>query len=208
TRLPHVADVLRTGNDAIADVQIISLIPGEPEESVVPILVPIKDNQSRVLGLVGIWLKAGVLEDIARKGAPLGGKGSVISVLDQHGIRIANSLGAAVLYHSTGPVPDVARQQMVKEQRFGTDTAERLKRILAFPEMYERAVAREPDEQLFEGRSMANDEDYVGVARRLDSVQWTVFLMIPKGDIGGPITALSRKVVLWSTPIVLIGVGI
>jgi hypothetical protein len=102
----------------------------------------------------------------------------------------------------------VARRRMVEQRRFGPDTAKYLEEVLAFPEQYERAVAEQPDAGMFEGRSQANDEVYVGVGCRLETVPWTVFLMHPKGDINQPVHAVFRKVALWSAPVVLLGLGI
>src|SRR5262249_48910292 len=57
---------------------------------------------------------------------------------------------------------------------------------------------------LFEGRTDANGEAYVGVASRLETVPWTVFFMFPEGDVAGPVTATFLKVFLWCGPVVLL----
>src|SRR5438874_8723978 len=96
---------------------------------------------------------------------------------------------------------------MVERQRFGPATEERLTDVRAFPEQYQRAVADRMDEELFEGHSAAIDRDYVGVGRRLDAVPWTVFLMLPRGEINRPVFDLFLKVALWCLPVVLLGLA-
>src|SRR5262249_11029256 len=131
------------------------------------------------------------------------GEGSVVSVLDEHGIRIAHS-DPSVLYRPTGPLSDSTQQRMVREQRFGPDTTKDLEGVRAFSGQYERATAAKPDDHLFEGRSGANDESYVGVASRLKTVPWTVFFMFPEDDVAGPVVALFHKVALWCAPLVFL----
>jgi C4-dicarboxylate-specific signal transduction histidine kinase len=203
SRLPDVRKALDTGRAAIGDVQVVQLVQGQPAVAVIPVLEPILDPQKRVLGLVALWLKAGRLNEIAAEG-PV--KSGVVSVLDAHGIRIALSVPdrEKVLYRPTGPVPGAARQRMVSERRFGPDTARDLDGVLAFPQQYERATAANPDNQLFEGRTQANNETYVGGASRLKSVPWTVFFMFPEQDVTSPVVALFRRVALWCAAVVFL----
>src|SRR5262245_32333600 len=148
--LPHVREALETGQKAVGQVQVLPLFGNPAPEAVIPVIEPIKDNQGHVLGFVTLSLKAKVVEDIVKQGTALGGKGSVVSVLDRYGIRIAHSEPEKVLYRPTGPLPETARQRMIEEQRFGPDTAKDLAEVLAFPEQYERAVAEKPAARMFE----------------------------------------------------------
>ncbi|HKB37152.1 MAG TPA: ATP-binding protein, partial [Gemmataceae bacterium] len=202
--LPGVRESLATRKKVIGEVQFVRPLSLQPDEAVIPVVEPIKDG-SRVVGLVAAWLKARRLEDFAIRGTKLG-EGSIVSVLDRHGIRLALSAPERekFLYRPTGPLDPASKQRMITERRFGPDTAEYLKEVVAFPRQYERAVASEPDAALFEGRTDANGEAYVGVASRLETVPWTVFFMFPEGDVAGPVTATFLKVFLWCGPVVLL----
>jgi PAS domain S-box-containing protein len=203
-RLPYVRATVEKGKGLIADLRFESLFPGRPAEAVIPVTQPIKDDEGKVDGVVVLWIKAKALDTLVTKGQKLGGEGSIVSVLDRYGIRIAHSIPERVLYHPAGPLGDNARR-MIQEQRFGPETTKDLDEVFSFPEEYERATGPAPDENLFEGRSGANDEHYVGVARRLDTVPWTVFLIFPRGDIGAPIRKLFSRVALFCVPLVLLG---
>ena len=203
-QVPHIRAALASGNGGVADVQFAPLFVDRPAVPVIPMIGPVKDQKGRVLGLIVLWVKAQALNNIVTKGTALGGAGSVVSVLDEHGIRIGHSLPDQVLYRPTGPL-GAAGQRMIQEQRFGPDTAEDLEKALAFPKLYERAISPDPDNGLFEGRSQANDEVYVGVGRRLETVPWTIFLMLPRGDLGHPVVALIHRVALLCAPVVLLG---
>jgi tRNA A-37 threonylcarbamoyl transferase component Bud32 len=209
-QLPHIREALARGKGGVADVQFASLFADKPAVPVIPVIEPVKDQNGRMRGLVVLWVKAQALNHFVKKGPSLGREGIIISVLDKHGIRIAtsHSLSEEVLYRPTGPLPAAARRTMIQEQRFGPDTEADLAEVLAFPEQYERAVASEPDEELFEGRSGANEEIYVGVARRLNTVNWNVFVLLPQGAINKPILALFRQVFLLCAPVVLLGLGV
>src|SRR5262249_38830460 len=108
------------------------------------------------------------------------------------------------LYHPTGPVPAAARQRMVAEGRLGPNTAAYLNDVIAFDKQHERAIAPEPATALFEGRTDANGEAYVGVAARLKTVTWTVFVMFPAGRVGKPVRETCGQVALWCVTVVLL----
>jgi PAS domain S-box-containing protein len=203
--LPGVREALATGEKVVGEVQFVRPLALQPEMPVIPVVEPIQDG-SRVVGLVAVWLKARRLEDFAIRGTKLG-EGSIVSVLDHHGIRLALSVPERekFLYRPTGPLDAADKQRMITERRFGPDTAEYLKEVVAFPRQHERAIASEPDAALFEGRTDANGEVYVGVASRLETgPRWTVFFMFPEGDVAGPVTATFLKVFLWCGPVVLL----
>ena len=203
TRLSCVHRALETGRGGVADVQFVSLVRGRSATDVIPVIEPIKKG-TRVLGLglVIVWIRAQALNDIVKKNETLGGEGGVVSILDEHGVRIAHSGPEGVLYHPTAPLSPEVRRKV--GERFRDGPEERLAETLAFPEQYRRAVAKEPEEGMFEGHSQANGAAYVGVGRRLETVPWTVFLLQPRGDINRPILELLYRVAKWCIPAVLL----
>lgn len=204
-RLPHVNAALESGVGGIDDVQFTDLYPNQPAEPVIPVTAVVKSEQQKVLGLIVLWVKLDGLNDILKRNQSVAGPGSFIAVLDREGIRIGHSIGSEAMFKPTGPVRPAAAQQMIQRQRFGSETEANLNAASEFPEQHQRALADQPDEELFEGRSHFNNRDYVGVARRLDTVRWTVFVMMPRGDINKPVVALLLRVVYWCTPVVLLG---
>ena len=200
-RLSCVRQALETGSGGVADVQFVSLVRGRPAVDVIPVIEPIK-NGTRVLGLVIVWIRAQALNDIVKKNATLGGEGGIVSILDEHGIRIAHSRPDGVLYPPTGPLSTETRHRT--DERFRGGAGGRLAEPLAFPEQFRRAIGEEPIDVLFAGRSQANGEAYVGVGHRLETAPWTVFLMQPRGDVNRPILELLRRVALWCIPVVVL----
>ena len=204
-RLSCVCQALESGNGGVADVRFVSLVRGRPAVDVIPVIEPIK-NGTRVLGLVIVWIRAQALNDIVKINETLGGEGGVISILDEHGVRIAHSRPEGVLYRPSGPLTAEARRKVGERFRGGPE--QRLTETLAFPEQYRRAVAKEPEEGMFEGRSQANGEAYVGVGRRLQTTPWTVFLLQPTGNVNRPVVDLLRRVALWCVPVMLLFLGL
>jgi signal transduction histidine kinase/CheY-like chemotaxis protein len=192
------------GTPFISDVFAATPLP-EPT-SVVGYAVPVLGNDRRLLGVVGVFIHANSLWDTVRGANGRAGPGSFSVVYDRHGVRIAHSFNENEVFRPGGPLPRDVIATMVKERRFGDATAALLESPSSMPEEFKRVVGPLPaGEQSFIGYSPANDQPNLAVTRKLRSVPWTLFCLIPVASIEVPITQLAITTATGGAVLVLLG---
>jgi signal transduction histidine kinase len=164
-------------------------------------LVPVRGRSGAVLGLVALWVRALALWDMARTSNGLAGPESFAVLFDQQGIRIAHTYSDGIVFHPGGALDGSVVEALVAEGRFGPKTRELLQDVRAFPEQFERARSSSPEGGLFRGFAPVNSKWNYGVARRLQTVPWTLFYMIPEQGLNAQIAAATRKTVFFAAAI-------
>jgi PAS domain S-box-containing protein len=160
---------------------------------------PVLDERKRVSGLLVVLVRGDKLWDILQKAEGRAGVGSYASLYDSHGIRIAHSDNRGILFHPAGPIPPREAEEMVRDKRFGARTQDFLNEVRPFPEQFTLARGGHPaaEDSRLDASAPENQEENLGVARRLESVPWTVFLMVPKANVAGaPIAGLFLGVLV------------
>src|SRR5262249_11215352 len=159
----------------------------------------------RLVGVAVLWARAEAFWDIIRReGHERAGPNSYVSFLDEHGVRIGHSSTKMLQYSPAGPLDEAEVREMVREKRFGDDTEARLRDVKPFPEQFERARAAEPDRGLFQRYARANDQVNFGVATRLETAPWTLFVMVPRRDLTAPLDKLFLQVLFLCVPVILL----
>ncbi len=183
--------------DALAGRRLISdLHLAEPEVGRLPTiayLAPVRGAQNQLLGLVALWVKARSLWSLARTSSALAGSSSFAVVLDEHGVRIAHTLGEVQLFRPSGTLDPTSIEEMSSEQRFGERTRELLSDVRPFAELFERARAKSPDNVAFHCYATANHAWSFGVARRLQTLPWTVFYLMPEAVLHADLPRVTRS---------------
>ncbi|MBI3376328.1 MAG: methyl-accepting chemotaxis protein [Betaproteobacteria bacterium] len=171
---------------------------GRAIESVptVAYVAPVKDAKGRVLGGVVLWVRAASLWKVLDDRNEKAGEKSFSVMFDQFGVRIAHSYSKEIVFHPGGRLDPWAVDAMVAGRRFGEKTREFLEAPREFPAQFDRARTASPDTQVFRGYAPVNQSWNLGVARRLKTVPWTLFYMIPERSLEAPIETLAERVAL------------
>ena len=159
-------------------------------------LAPVHDAQRRVICATVLWVRAEALWRAVRASDALAGRNSSAVIYDRQGIRIAHTASDALVFRPSGLLDAKTVDILVAEQRFGDRTRELLQPALPFPEQFERARADAPDSAVFRGFAPLDQHWAYGVARRFESVPWTVFYMLPEATIDGQIARAARELTL------------
>ncbi|HSS02668.1 MAG TPA: HAMP domain-containing protein, partial [Kofleriaceae bacterium] len=158
---------------------------------VIAYLAPVFDDGA-VVGLTVMWIRASALWDLVRGSNELVGPGSSAVVLDAHGIRLAHTSDNEVVFHPAGALEADERARMINARRFGSETTRFIDDVRAFPELFVRARAPALDGTLFRGASPIDDAWSYGVARRLGTVPWTVFYLLPERAFDEQVAVMTR----------------
>jgi PAS domain S-box-containing protein len=200
-------------HDAVAGATTISELHAVDEAGGVPTIAYAAPVQAggRVVGVAVLWVRAASLWDVARTSNGLAGDRSFAVVFDRDGIRIAHTYDDRIVFHPGGTLEPETIARLVSQRRFGAQTRQLLESPQPFPEQFDRARAAAPDPGLFEGFAPVNQTWNYGVARRLATVPWTAFYMIPASSLDAPVAVLTRDRVMFAAGIVfaalLIGAG-
>jgi PAS domain S-box-containing protein len=173
----------------------------EPQIGSVPataVAVPILAGDPRVIGLAILWVRAAALWDVMGASNSLAGPDSFAVLFDHHGIRIAHTDSKDMVFHPGASLDKKTMDTLVAQQRFGPRTRELLQDVRAFPEQYQRSVEESPDGSVFRGLAPFNSQWNYGVARRLRSVPWTLFYMIPEQSLLTEIAQMTRNELLFA----------
>ena len=193
------------GRSVISDVHL-----AEPEGEYAPTiayLTPVLGPDQRVIGLAALWVRASALWDIMKKSDGLGGEGSFAVLFDRQGIRTGHTFNADMNFHPGGALDAATIEALVAERRFGEKTRQLLEEVRPFPQQFDRARSQSPDREVFRGFAPVNQRWNYGVARRFDTVPWTLFYMIPEDSLFVPITAFTRNRMAFSMAVILIALG-
>ncbi len=197
----YVREALR-GASVISDIHL-----AESEVGYTPTiayLAPVRGPDTKIIGLAVQWIRAKSLWDIARASNELAGPRSFAVVFDRQGIRIAHTYSEDIVFHPGGALDIATIDALVAERRFGEKTRVLLEDIRAFPEQFDRARSESTNGELFRGFAPVNQTWNYGVARRLETVPWTIFYMIPEEFVNVQITQTTRNKTVFAGAIILI----
>ncbi|SHM56420.1 PAS domain S-box protein [Rhizobacter sp. OV335] len=195
---PHVREAL-AGRSVISEVYVSLAQPdGIPNIAyAVPVAGP--PGGSNCVALLAV--RAAALWDRVAASNHLAGQGSFAVMFDRDGVRIAHSYTQDIVFHPAGALEPATIERMVAERRFGPRTRELLADVRPFPQQFERARAAAPDTAMFEGFAPVNEARNYGVARRLETVPWTAFYMVPQAVLDARIAQARRAQWMLATPI-------
>ena len=165
-------------------------------------LAPLLAADGKVSCIAVLWLRASALWSAVKTSNALAGPGSFAVLFDREGIRIAHTYSDDIVFHPGGPLEPATLDRLVAERRFGTRTRALLEDVRPFPEQFERARAASPDFSVFRGFAPANQGWNYGVARRFETVPWTVFYMAPEAGVNAEIAQATRERVLLAAGII------
>jgi methyl-accepting chemotaxis protein len=168
-------------------------------------LAPVKDAEGKAVGAVALWVKAAAFWKNLEAWNGKAGEGSFSVLFDRFGVRIAHSYSKDIVFHPGGVLDPSTVSGMVAEKRFGENTRELLEDPKLFPEQFDRARSpSSPGREVFRGFAPVNREWNYGVPRRLETVPWTLFYMIPEKSLEAPVAALTKRIVLLSMLIIVL----
>jgi PAS domain S-box-containing protein len=182
------------GNSYITDLFVSS-----PESGSIPTIAyfaPVPGGERRASCLAVLWVRASSFWSEVKASNALAGPGSFAVLFDHEGIRIAHTYSDGIVFHPGGALDPAIVERLVAERRFGDRTRALLEDVRSFPEQFERARAQAPDLGVFRGFAPVNQTWNYGVARRFETVPWTVFYMVPEADVVEEIAAATRVRVL------------
>jgi PAS domain S-box-containing protein len=165
---------------------------------------PVRGADGNPVALAVLWVRASSLWDIMKEANGLAGADSFAVLFDHLGIRIGHTYSDDIIFHPGGRLVSATLEALVVEHRFGEKTRQLLEDVRAFPEQFERAVSASPAREMFRGFAPVNQKSNYGVARRLETVPWTIFYMIPEQSLNPQIAQLIRHKTMFAGAIMLI----
>jgi PAS domain S-box-containing protein len=165
-------------------------------------LAPVLDANQRVSCVVGLWVRATAFWETVKASNALVGSQSFAVLFDHEGIRVAHSYSDDIVFHPAGPLDEATVSRFDATHRFGPRTRALLEEVRPFPGQFERARAAAPDTAVFREFSPVDQSWNYGVARRLESVPWTVFYMAPEEAALAQIKQATRDRLLLATGII------
>ena len=177
--------------DYFIDAMKGSIVATEPTVSVVtnrPAIffsAPIRGPANEVLGVVRSRLNLNGLWGLVEKDKDAEGIGTYGMLLDQNGIRLANSLslgrrdemeGSMLLYTAIAPLRADIEKALVDEKRFGIATATKVQ-IVAMPEVANALIT--PGIKAFEASSDVSSERHRAAIASMTTKPWRYVLMTP-----------------------------
>ena len=179
------------GRTAISD-----LFVSTPKSGSVPTIAymaPMRGAGGQVACVAVLWVRATALWNAVKTSNALAGPGSFAVMFDQEGIRIAHTYSDDIVFHPGGPLAPATLDRLVAERRFGANTRALLEDVRPFPDQFDRSRAPVPDVSVFRGFAPVNQTWNYGVARRFQSVPWTVFYMVPEAGIDAQMAHVTRQ---------------
>jgi PAS domain S-box-containing protein len=154
---------------------------------------PIRRSGQSGVCVAAMWVRATALWDSVKAANALAGAGSFAVLFDREGIRIAHTGSDDLVFRPGGALEPATRERLIAERRFGADTRALLEDVRPSPEQFERARAATPDTHVFRGAAPSTGASAYGVARRFETVPWTVFYMLPEAAVNSQIDAATRQ---------------
>jgi PAS domain S-box-containing protein len=192
----HVRSALR-GNRVVSDVFVSG--PQVGEEPTIAYLTPVVGREGQIACVAAVWVRADALWKAVKASNALAGPGSFAVLFDQQGIRIAHTYSDEIVFHPGGRLDAAVIDALVAERRFGARTRALLEDVRPFPEQFDRARSAQPAASAFRGFAPVNRTWNYGVARRLGTVPWTVFYMVPEAGFDAQLAHLTREKLLLAT---------
>jgi signal transduction histidine kinase/ActR/RegA family two-component response regulator len=193
-------DALR-GAGGVSDVYLAGSEVGSTPT--IAYLAPVHGAGGKTIGFAVLWVRAASLWEIAKTVNELAGPRSFAVVFDRLGIRIAHTYSDDIVFHPGGKLDPASVAALVAEGRFGERTRALLDDVRSFPEQFERSLAPAPGQQLFHGFAPVNQTWNFGVARRMQTAQWTIFYMIPEESLNALIAKTTRDKAVFAGVIIL-----
>lgn len=197
----HIREALR-GAPVVSNVYIAE--PQVGNAPTIAYLAPIFLPDRKLVGVVAFWIRASALWDVMRASNELAGPGSFAVLFDHFGIRIGHTSSDEIIFHPGGRVDPTTVEALVAERRFGESTQQLLDDVVAFPDQFDRSIAEIPDEEIFRGIAPSNQVWNYGVARRFETVPWTIFYMVPEQSANARITTMWRENTMFALAITLV----
>ena len=120
------------------------------------------------------------------------GAGSYSVVYDAYGIRIAHSFKGAELFHPAGPLDAATISMLMADRRFGDDTRKLLESPVPMPEEFSRVRNGNVGDE-FAAAGTGSEPVHLGLGRRLKTVPWTLFYLVPESTADAPVRQLVRE---------------
>lgn len=186
---PYVQAALR-GTTTLSDIYLTVAQAGEIPS--IAYAAPMRGPDGQVACVALLLVRAATIWQRIRSSDGLAGPGSFAVLFDNQGIRIAHSYSDDVVFHPGGPLDPAVIDRMVTEQRFGVRTRALLEDVRAFPAQFDRARAPVPNREVFLGFAPINQSLNYGIARRFETVPWTLFYMLPEATVQAQIERQTR----------------
>lgn len=170
----------------------VSVITGRPA---IFFSAPIKDASNKVVGVVRSRLSLNGIWGLVERDKDVEGKGSYGMLLDENGIRIANSQslgrreqmeGSKLLYTAIAPVAPEVEKALVAEKRFGKATSENVQ-VVPVPEVADALATA--GVKTFETSSESNSERNFAAVTNITNKPWRYVVMSPWSSFFGEIDA-------------------
>ncbi len=189
----HVRSALQ-GNRVVSDVFVAASDGGE--KPTIAYLAPVLGPDGQTACVAALWVRADALWKAVKTSNALAGPGSFAVLFDHQGIRIAHTYSDDIVFHPGGRLDAATIDALVTERRFGERTKALLEDVRPFPEQFDRARSAQPAASAFRGFAPVNQTWNYGVARRLGTVPWTVFYMVPEAGFNAQLARLTREKLL------------
>ncbi len=163
---------------------------------------PLLDSGGHVLGVLVSQVSFAGITDLVEKDADSVGPGTVGILLDENGIRIADSLSLRnravadkLLYTAVAPLPDATVKAIVAEKRLGSAAAQTIA-VTPLPEV--AAALGNPDVKSFESSADNSTVRHYAAITALTTKPWHYVLMTPLPTFTGPADSLTYTFFLLS----------
>jgi PAS domain S-box-containing protein len=180
-------------NGAATTSEIYLAVPEVDSVPSIAYAAPVKTAAGEVLGVVALWVRAEPFWRLVGESNDKAGEGSYSLLVDRYGVRIAHSASADLLFRPTGPLEAAVAADLDAEHRFGNRTRVLLQAPAPFPEVYARSQSPTLETDVFRARATGTGEWSLAVARRLDTVPWTLFYLVPERSLDAPVVALVQR---------------
>jgi len=146
---------------------------------------PVRNSENTIVGVVYSQLSLEGIWALVERDKDIEGNGSYGMLLDENGIRIANSLslgrraemeGSQLLYTAIAPLPAQIESMLISEQRFGQAAAAGI-RVVPLPEV--AAALASPGVKTFETTSDVNAERNLAAIASLSVKPWRYVILSP-----------------------------
>ncbi len=178
------------GRAAISDV-FISVVGARGAPSIA-YASPVRGGSGVVAGVALVVARGESLWDLLADHNGSAGPGTYSVLFDAYGIRIAHSYKRDDVFHPAAPLDAATISAFVSDRRFGDDTRRLLEGVVPMPEEFSRVKSGNAGGE-FMAYAPTNQAVNLGVGRRLKTVPWTVFYLVPKTSLDAPVRQVLQQ---------------